>query len=157
MGAGDRRGVPGRGHVRRAASPGAAGDAAEQRRRRAADGRRPSAGGADLRDRPSAQPFTEADVEVAEQLGLQLSLVLARGAALRARRPDVAHPQASLLPPSPPDVAGLSTAVRYLAATHGVEVGGDFYDVVRLPNAQVALAVGDVVGHDITAARRWAS
>ena len=42
--------------------------------------------------------------------------------------------------------------MRYLAATHGVEVGGDFYDVVRLPNAQVALAVGDVVGHDITAA-----
>ena len=43
-------------------------------------------------------------------------------------------------------------AVRYLAATHGVEVGGDFYDVVPLPEDQVALAVGDVVGHDITAA-----
>ena len=43
-------------------------------------------------------------------------------------------------------------AVRYLAATHGVEVGGDFYDVVPLPGEQVALAVGDVVGHDITAA-----
>jgi serine phosphatase RsbU (regulator of sigma subunit) len=49
-------------------------------------------------------------------------------------------------------VAGLRMAVRYLAATHGVEVGGDFYDVVRLPDEQVALAVGDVVGHDITAA-----
>jgi serine/threonine-protein kinase RsbW len=33
-----------------------------------------------------------------------------------------------------------------------VEVGGDFYDVVPLPGGQVALAVGDVVGHDITAA-----
>jgi serine phosphatase RsbU (regulator of sigma subunit) len=33
-----------------------------------------------------------------------------------------------------------------------VEVGGDFYDVVELPNGHVALAVGDVVGHDITAA-----
>jgi serine/threonine-protein kinase RsbW len=33
-----------------------------------------------------------------------------------------------------------------------VEVGGDFYDVVALPDGQVALAVGDVVGHDITAA-----
>jgi serine/threonine-protein kinase RsbW len=42
--------------------------------------------------------------------------------------------------------------VRYLAATQGVEVGGDFYDVVQLPHGQVALAVGDVVGHDITAA-----
>ena len=60
--------------------------------------------------------------------------------------------QANLLPPSPPEIPGLSTAVRYLAATQGVEVGGDFYDVVRLPDDQVALAVGDVVGHDITAA-----
>jgi serine/threonine-protein kinase RsbW len=31
-------------------------------------------------------------------------------------------------------------------------VGGDFYDVVALPDGQVALAVGDVVGHDTTAA-----
>jgi serine phosphatase RsbU (regulator of sigma subunit) len=43
-------------------------------------------------------------------------------------------------------------AVRYLPATRGVEVGGDFYDVVRLPGDEVGLAVGDVVGHDITAA-----
>ncbi|MGZ4571960.1 MAG: PP2C family protein-serine/threonine phosphatase, partial [Blastococcus sp.] len=54
--------------------------------------------------------------------------------------------------PPPPAVEGLSIAVRYLAATQGVEVGGDFYDVVPLPDGQVALAVGDVVGHDITAA-----
>jgi serine/threonine-protein kinase RsbW len=47
---------------------------------------------------------------------------------------------------------GITTAVRYLTATYGVEVGGDFYDVVALPDGQVALAVGDVVGHDITAA-----
>jgi serine/threonine-protein kinase RsbW len=33
-----------------------------------------------------------------------------------------------------------------------VEVGGDFYDVVVLPGDTVALAVGDVVGHDLTAA-----
>jgi PAS domain S-box-containing protein len=97
-------------------------------------------------------PFTEADVEVAEQLGLQLSLVLAKAQRYELDVRTSHTLQASLLPPSPPAVAGLSIAVRYLAATQGVEVGGDFYDVVRLPNAQVALAVGDVVGHDITAA-----
>jgi serine/threonine-protein kinase RsbW len=97
-------------------------------------------------------PFTEADVEVAEQLGLQLSLVLAKAQRYELDVRTSHTLQASLLPPAPPDVPGLSTAVRYLAATQGVEVGGDFYDVVRLPNAQVALAVGDVVGHDITAA-----
>jgi serine/threonine-protein kinase RsbW len=97
-------------------------------------------------------PFTEADVEVAEQLGLQVSLVLAKAQRYELEVRTSHTLQASLLPPSPPEIPGLSTAVRYLAATQGVEVGGDFYDVVRLPNDQVALAVGDVVGHDITAA-----
>ncbi len=97
-------------------------------------------------------PFTVADVEVAEQLALQVGLVVAR-----AQRFDLAvrtsHAlQANLLPPTPPPLEGLAIAVRYLAATHGVDVGGDFYDVVQLPGAEVGLAVGDVVGHDITAA-----
>jgi PAS domain S-box-containing protein len=98
------------------------------------------------------RPFTAADVEVAEQLGLQVSLVVAKAQRYELDVRTSHTLQASLLPPPPPAVAGLSTAVRYLAATHGVEVGGDFYDVVVLPNGHVALAVGDVVGHDVTAA-----
>jgi serine/threonine-protein kinase RsbW len=102
-------------------------------------------------DRTRGQ-FTVADVEVVEQLALQLGLVVAR-----AERFDLAvrtsHAlQENLLPPAPPALAGLAIAVRYLAATRGVDVGGDFYDVVRLPGDDVGLAVGDVVGHDITAA-----
>ncbi|RBY76300.1 histidine kinase [Blastococcus sp. TF02-09] len=97
-------------------------------------------------------PFTVADVEVAEQLALQLGLVVAR-----AQRFDLAvstsHAlQDNLLPPAPPSLEGLAIAVRYLPATHGIDVGGDFYDVVRLPGEEIGLAVGDVVGHDITAA-----
>jgi PAS domain S-box-containing protein len=98
------------------------------------------------------RPFTPADVEVAEQLALQVSLVVAKAQRYELDVHTSHTLQANLLPPEPPDVAGLRMAVRYLAATHGVEVGGDFYDVVRLPDEQVALAVGDVVGHDITAA-----
>jgi serine/threonine-protein kinase RsbW len=96
--------------------------------------------------------FTAADVETAEQLGLQVSLVVAKAQRYELDVRTSHALQANLLPPDPPEVAGLSMAVRYLPATHGVEVGGDFYDVVRLPGEQVALAVGDVVGHDITAA-----
>jgi serine/threonine-protein kinase RsbW len=96
--------------------------------------------------------FTAADVEVAEQLGLQVALVLAKAQRYELDVRTSHTLQANLLPPDPPEVSGLRMAVRYLAATHGVEVGGDFYDVVRLPDDQVALAVGDVVGHDITAA-----
>jgi PAS domain S-box-containing protein len=97
-------------------------------------------------------PFTAADVEVAEQLGLQVSLVVAKAQRYELDVRTSHTLQANLLPPTPPAVEGLSLAVRYLAATQGVEVGGDFYDVVVLPGEQVALAVGDVVGHDITAA-----
>ena len=97
-------------------------------------------------------PFTSADVEVAEQLGLQVSLVLAKAQRYELDVRTSHTLQANLLPPSPPEIPGIATAVRYLAATQGVEVGGDFYDVVRLPDGRVALAAGDVVGHDITAA-----
>ena len=97
-------------------------------------------------------PFTAADVEVAEQLGLQVSLVVAKAQRYEVDVRTSHTLQANLLPPPPPAVAGLSMAVRYLAATQGVEVGGDFYDVVVLPDEHVALAVGDVVGHDLTAA-----
>jgi serine phosphatase RsbU (regulator of sigma subunit) len=100
----------------------------------------------------SRRPFTAVDVEVAEQLALQVSLVVAKAQRYELDVRTSHALQANLLPPAPPSVAGLSIAVRYLAATQGVEVGGDFYDVVPLPDGPVALAVGDVVGHDITAA-----
>ncbi|QXG77845.1 SpoIIE family protein phosphatase [Modestobacter sp. L9-4] len=98
------------------------------------------------------RPFTAADVELAEQLGLQVSLMMAKAQRyeLEARTSHVL--QATLLPPPPPPVPGMTVAVRYLAATSGVEIGGDFYDVAPLPGRHVAIAVGDVVGHDITAA-----
>ena len=97
-------------------------------------------------------PFTAADVEVAEQLALQVALVVAKAQQYELDMRTSHTLQANLLPPAPPAVPGLSMAVRYLPATQGVEIGGDFYDVVPLADGWVALAVGDVVGHDITAA-----
>ncbi|OMQ14275.1 histidine kinase, partial [Modestobacter sp. VKM Ac-2676] len=98
------------------------------------------------------RPLTAADVELVEQLALQVALMMAKAQRyeLEARTSHVL--QATLLPPPPPQVPGMRVAVRYLAATHGVEIGGDFYDVAPLPGDHVAIAVGDVVGHDITAA-----
>ena len=97
-------------------------------------------------------PFSAADVEVAEQLALQVSLVMAKAQRYEVDVRTSHTLQANLLPAAPPGVPGLRIAVRYLAATRGVEVGGDFHDVVPLAPNQVALAVGDVVGHDIAAA-----
>ena len=98
------------------------------------------------------RPFTAADVELAEQLALQVSLMMAKAQRYELEARTSHTLQATLLPPHPPAVPGISVAVRYLAATHGVEIGGDFYDVAPLPGDHVAIAVGDVVGHDITAA-----
>jgi len=96
--------------------------------------------------------FTAGDVELAEQLALQVALMMAKAQRYELEARTSHTLQATLLPPPPPEVPGTAVAVRYLAATHGVDIGGDFYDVTALPGGHVAIAVGDVVGHDITAA-----
>ncbi|MDA8312677.1 MAG: SpoIIE family protein phosphatase [Actinomycetota bacterium] len=60
--------------------------------------------------------------------------------------------QSSLLPPLPPGIQGISVETRYLTANRGLEVGGDFYDVLALPTGAVLFMVGDVAGHDRGAA-----
>ncbi|WAL71227.1 SpoIIE family protein phosphatase [Kitasatospora sp. YST-16] len=75
----------------------------------------------------------------------------------RARLHDAEHELAAglqrvMLPRTVPAVPGVSTAVRYLAAGSGLQIGGDWYDVVPLPGGHVGLVIGDVQGHDVHAA-----
>lgn len=60
--------------------------------------------------------------------------------------------QTSLLPPVLPDLSAVEVAYRYLPADAEAGVGGDWFDVIPLSGARVALVVGDVVGHGIHAA-----
>src|SRR6266480_3394368 len=60
--------------------------------------------------------------------------------------------QRSLLPDRLPEIPGVLLAARYLPATSDMEVGGDWYDVVQLPNGTMGLAIGDVAGHGLRAA-----
>jgi anti-sigma regulatory factor (Ser/Thr protein kinase) len=60
--------------------------------------------------------------------------------------------QRSLLPRNLPEPAGLSVCARYLSAAARRLVGGDWYDVLPLPDGGVGVAIGDVVGHGIEAA-----
>ncbi|MFG2044116.1 SpoIIE family protein phosphatase [Dactylosporangium sp. NPDC048998] len=60
--------------------------------------------------------------------------------------------QRALLPAELPDVPGMRHAARYLPWTHGADVGGDWYDVIPLGDDVVAVVIGDVVGHNATAA-----
>jgi serine phosphatase RsbU (regulator of sigma subunit) len=60
--------------------------------------------------------------------------------------------QRGVLPRGKLTATGLTIAARYSPATSGVEIGGDFYDVVELLDGRVALVIGDVEGHNLIAA-----
>ncbi|MEV5784740.1 SpoIIE family protein phosphatase [Streptomyces sp. NPDC052287] len=60
--------------------------------------------------------------------------------------------QAALLPDSLPDLPGLDAAARYLPSVRGMDIGGDFYDLVRVDDTTAAAVIGDVQGHNATAA-----
>ncbi|WP_410535555.1 SpoIIE family protein phosphatase [Streptomyces sp. KL2] len=101
-------------------------------------------------DRPHA--FT------AEERAVLISLAGLIAQALdRARLYDTKHRlahglQQALLPHTLPAVPGLRVAARYLPATRGMEIGGDFYDLIRLSGSTAAAVIGDVQGHNVAAA-----
>lgn len=60
--------------------------------------------------------------------------------------------QRSLLPRRLPRLPGGTAVARYLPARRGLQVGGDWYDVIALSEGKVALVIGDVQGHSAGAA-----
>ncbi|MEU6589848.1 SpoIIE family protein phosphatase [Streptomyces sp. NPDC046881] len=82
---------------------------------------------------------------------------LAGQALLRAHAFDAEHElvgmlQRTLLPRRLPKLPGAVAVARYLPTTAGLEVGGDWYDVIPLADNHVALVIGDVQGHNAGAA-----
>jgi serine phosphatase RsbU (regulator of sigma subunit)/integral membrane sensor domain MASE1 len=59
--------------------------------------------------------------------------------------------QAAVLPIQPADVAGVEIAICYEPADGAHRLGGDWYDAFTLPENQLYLAIGDVVGHGLPA------
>ncbi|MBI0380324.1 PAS domain-containing protein, partial [Streptomyces albiflaviniger] len=75
----------------------------------------------------------------------------------RARLYDAEHSRArelqrGLLPRALPMLPGVTAAARYLPTGQGVDVGGDWYDIIPLSGDRVALVIGDVVGHGLSEA-----
>ncbi len=81
-----------------------------------------------------------------------LAQTLARARLRDSERTLAAELQQQLLPRALPRPTGLVATARYLAATDGMGVGGDWYDVLELPGDRVALVIGDVQGHTMQAA-----
>ena len=102
-------------------------------------------------DKP--QPFPPAERAILTSLTGLIAQALDRARLYDATR-TLAHTlQTGLLPGTLPVVPGLDVAARYLPADvgHGMNIGGDFYDLIHSPHATVA-AIGDVEGHNTTAA-----
>jgi serine phosphatase RsbU (regulator of sigma subunit) len=64
--------------------------------------------------------------------------------------------QHALLPDKLPELSGLQVSALYVPASAGLEVGGDWYDVVELDDTRLLLIIGDVSGHGLEAATTMA-
>jgi serine phosphatase RsbU (regulator of sigma subunit)/anti-sigma regulatory factor (Ser/Thr protein kinase) len=74
-------------------------------------------------------------------------------ARLYERDRDVATAlQMALLPAALPELDDVLTEARYVAGSAAVSVGGDWYDVLRLPDGRVGLLIGDAAGRGVEAA-----
>lgn len=93
-------------------------------------------------DRPR---FELSDLGLIEEIADHLALALRTERRFQRRSEAVEALQASLLPQAVPAIPGLEMDVAYHAATEGVEVGGDFYDVFEVPGGW-GLILGDVCG-----------
>ena len=100
-----------------------------------------------------SEAFT--DLALLEDIGRRAGIAL-ENARLYQQQRHVAETMQQRLLPRLPSLPNLEMTARYVAAPEGSDVGGDWYDVFRLADDTVVLAIGDVVGHDIGAAASMA-
>ncbi|MGW7201886.1 PP2C family protein-serine/threonine phosphatase [Streptomyces sp. NPDC054837] len=68
------------------------------------------------------------------------------------RNRDIAETLQRALLTDLPTTPALRLAARYLPATHGLNIGGDWYDAFRQPDGSLVAVIGDVTGHGLRAA-----
>ncbi|WP_406858938.1 SpoIIE family protein phosphatase [Streptomyces sp. HUAS MG47] len=96
------------------------------------------------------EPFDDEDLSFAEELAARAAVSIDNARRFTREHTMAVALQRSLLPRALPEQTAVSVSSRYLPAEAGV--GGDWFDVIPLPGARVALVVGDVVGHGVHAA-----
>ena len=99
-------------------------------------------------DKP--EPFDSEELALAEELVARAAVSIDNSRRYTREHGMAVTLQRSLLPRRLPEQTALDVAYRYLPAKAGV--GGDWFDVLPLSGARVALVVGDVVGHGLHAA-----
>ncbi|MFD9033117.1 SpoIIE family protein phosphatase [Streptomyces sp. NPDC059567] len=103
------------------------------------------------RTRPGA-PYGSEDVTLAGELATRAAVSIDNARLYQHEHETAVVLQRSMLPQHVTPPPGIEIAHRYLPASDINEVGGDWYDVLPLPDGKAALAIGDVMGHGIAAA-----
>ncbi|WAU78650.1 SpoIIE family protein phosphatase [Streptomyces sp. Qhu-G9] len=105
--------------------------------------------------------FTPDERSVLTTVARMLAQALSRAGIAESERELTDGLQRSMLPTLGPQIPGMSVAARYVPTGGGLQVGGDWYDMIPLPGGtsrtspgagRFALVIGDVQGHDVRAA-----
>ncbi|MEU1038156.1 SpoIIE family protein phosphatase [Streptomyces sp. NPDC005551] len=105
--------------------------------------------------------FTPDERSVLATVARMLAQALSRAGVAESERELTDGLQRSMLPTLGPEIPGMTVAARYVPTGGGLQVGGDWYDMIPLPGGtartksgagRFALVIGDVQGHDVRAA-----
>ncbi|MFE7795140.1 SpoIIE family protein phosphatase [Streptomyces sp. NPDC057460] len=99
-----------------------------------------------------SQPYDQGDLALAEDFSSRAAVCVDNARRYTREHNTALTLQRSLLPHEVPDYPAVETAHRYLPAAAHAGAGGDWFDVLPLSGARVALVVGDVTGHGLHAA-----
>ena len=100
----------------------------------------------------SGRRFDERDLSLAEDLSRRAALAIDNSMLFRREHEAAVTLQRSLLPEILPQMKGARFAARYEPAAPGLEVGGDWYEVIALDDGTVGVTIGDIAGRGIRAA-----
>jgi hypothetical protein len=96
------------------------------------------------------EPFDD-DLLLAKELAARAAVCVDNARRYTRERDTALALQRSLLPQHAPRQTAVEVASRYRPASTRAGIGGDWFDVIHLSGARVALVVGDVVGHGVQA------
>jgi serine phosphatase RsbU (regulator of sigma subunit)/anti-sigma regulatory factor (Ser/Thr protein kinase) len=99
----------------------------------------------------SPQPFDQDDLLLAQEIAARAAVCLDNAHRYTRERRRSVTLQRSLMPRALPQSSAVDTAGGYLPSGTRAGVGGDWFDVIPLSGARVALVIGDVVGHGLHA------
>ena len=105
----------------------------------------------------SGRSYAASDVSFFEELGRRIAPAIGNATVYERERRVATTFQEAALVPSLPDIPGLTFDAMYQAAMLEATVGGDWYDIFRLPDGRVVFSIGDVAGKGLQAAVAMAS